>query len=362
MSNPVIDLRRNYPVLESQHELINELFQVNSWLLNQPFAMAPAEGSLADRRTAAEWLSRPDYPVPMERVFLGSGGHYGCLVAMLAGGLKGKTIAVEEYTYATFKQLAILLDVHLVPVQLDEGGLILDSLAKACAKEKISALYFMPTVHNPVGSVMSIERRLGLVELAKTFDLLLIEDDAYGFLDEQNLPSFAMLAPDRTFYIHSFSKPYAPGLKVAYFVVPLAMADKVAAALSATASNSMPLISDICSTMIRDGSMDAVIQEKRKEGARCQQIARTILTGLTIQAHPNSWHLWAELPKGINSKAFASAAYEAGVEVNDSTNFYAPGTIGIEGIRIGLGGAKNETEMVKGLEILRDVLAGYKRH
>lgn len=359
MLQPIIDLRRNYPVLESQRRVINQLFSENPDLLTHPFALAPAEGTLADRQIAADWLSTEAYPIPADRVLVGIGGHQGALVAIIAGGLAGKTIAVEEYTYATFKQLAGMMNFKVVAVKMDEQGVIPASLDEACHGEKISALYFMPTVHNPVGTVMSLERRREIIGLAEKHNLLLIEDDAYGFLDEQQLPNFAQLAPDRTFYIHSFSKPFAPGLKVAFFVTPPLFTDRTAAAISATSSNSVPLMNDLCSTLLTSGAMQAAIDEKRLEGARCQQIARKILHTLEIQAHPNSWHLWAVLPAGIAAEEFAARVLRAGVDINAASNFYAPGTRGIEAIRIGLGGAASEEEMIRGLEVVRDVLASY---
>lgn len=361
MASPIIDLRRNYPVLESQQTLFAEYLVSSPELQSAAFSLALAEGTPEGRKIAASWLSTAEYPIDAEQVFIGIGGHHGCLVAILAAGLKGKAIAVEEYTYASFKQIAALMDITLVAVQMDAEGLIPASLVRACQGTELSALYFMPTVHNPAGTVMGHERRQEIVRIAREYELLLIEDDAYGFLDENEYPNFAMLAPERCFYIQSLSKPFAPGLKIAFFIVPIHLAENVKAAISATSSNSVPLFTDFCSSMIRDGGLLRTIREKRSEGARRQQIARALLNELSFQAHPNSWHLWAELPSGIDADELASRALQAGIDINASSNFFAPGTQGKQAIRIGLGGPKDEQEMVRGLEILKAVLDTYRK-
>ncbi len=355
----MIDLRRNYPVLESQHPVLTRYLGSDPGILNTAFSLALAEGSPEDRKIAAGWLSTNEYAIDPEQVLIGIGGHHGCLVAILAAGLQGTTIAVEEYTYASFKQIAAMMGITLVSVKMDAEGIMPESLTSRCRQSGISALYFMPTVHNPCGTVMKPARRHEIVRIARQYNLLLIEDDAYGFLDENAYPNFAMLAPERSFYIQSVSKPFSPGLKVAYFIVPPHLAESAKAAISATSSNSVPLFTGFCSQMIRDGSLLRTIREKRIEGARRQQIARVLLSGLSFSAHPNSWHLWAELPEGMNAEEFAAHALEAGVEINASSNFFAPGTQGIQAIRIGLGGPADEQEMIRGLEILKTLLDSY---
>jgi DNA-binding transcriptional MocR family regulator len=56
-----------------------------------------------------------------------------------------------------------------------------DALATVIAKEQPQAVYLMPTLNNPTGVVMPLERRLELVEVCRAHDLVIIDDDAYGF-------------------------------------------------------------------------------------------------------------------------------------------------------------------------------------
>jgi hypothetical protein len=71
----------------------------------------------------------------------------------------------------------------------------------------------MPTMHNPLGTVMSIADRERLVQLAERYDFLIIEDGAYAFLAEPAPKPLFTLAPQRTLYISGLSKSVASGLR-----------------------------------------------------------------------------------------------------------------------------------------------------
>src|SRR5258708_270565 len=101
-----IDLRLNYPVLPDQDNELKTL--LNSALQQSDIftKLAPVGGSLKDRQTGANWLSHAEYQINPGNVHIGTGGHHGCIVALLAARLHNKTVAVEELTYSNFKSLA----------------------------------------------------------------------------------------------------------------------------------------------------------------------------------------------------------------------------------------------------------------
>lgn len=352
----MIDLRHNYPVLDSQHEILEQLIISDSKMLNQALDLEEAGGSRADREIAAKWVSTPLFNAPIERVFVGTGGHDGCLVALLALNLTGKAVAVEEFSYASFRLLANALKIRLFTVKMDDEGLIPGDLEQLCQRENIAALYCMASVHNPTSSTLSLERRQEICHLAERHSLMIIEDDAYGFLEDKPLPNFAMLSPERAFYIQSFSKPFAPGLKVAYFIVSEKLAARVASVISMTSSNSSALLTGICNRLIQDGSMTLVIGAKRREGERRQAIARTTLSDLPIRAHPNSWHLWVRLPEKMDADRLVAACEAADLLIDPASKFQPQTAKPFPAIRIGLGGTREEGRMIEGLEILNHTI------
>ena len=85
----------------------------------------------------------------------------------------------------------------------------------------------MPTLHNPLGWVMSATRRRELVAIARRHGLLLIEDAAYAFLAEDAPPPLASLAPETTVYVSSLSKSVATGLRVGFVSAPRRLVPKL---------------------------------------------------------------------------------------------------------------------------------------
>src|SRR5690606_19920154 len=126
----------------------------------------------------------------------------------------GDVIAVDALTYSGFKVLAEALRLEMLPIPVTPHGPDLGALQRLCRSRPVRAVYSMPTLHNPLGWVMSLEQREQLVSIARTHNLHLIEDAAYAFLADDAPPPLAQLAPERTLYVSGLSKNIATGLRV----------------------------------------------------------------------------------------------------------------------------------------------------
>ncbi len=179
---------------------------------------------------------------------------------------------------------ARLLDVDVccfrdrADVELDGGtgvlaGPDLDEVRAVCATEpRLRALYVAPDYANPSGGRMSVAARQELLDLADAEDLLLIEDNAYGFTaaDGDELPPLWALRPDRVVLVGTFSKICLPGARVGFAVAaqpvgagpePQALlADSLAAAKSMVTVNTPPLCQALVAGLLleRQGSLRAV--------------------------------------------------------------------------------------------------------
>src|SRR5690606_22101278 len=126
------------------------------------------------------------------------------------------------------------LRLELQPLPAAGQGPDLNVLEDLCKRRPVRAVYTMPTLHNPLGWVMSTRRRQALVALARRHGLLLIEDAAYAFLVEDPPPPLAALAPDTTVYVSSVSKSIATGLRVGFMAAPEEAAPGLERAIRAT--------------------------------------------------------------------------------------------------------------------------------
>lgn len=349
-----IDLRLNYPVLSSQNTYFEKSFKkhfdnYHNWLTVQPFT-----GDTRDRETAAHWLSGNGEQIEPNRLSIVAGGHHALLVCLLATDMQGKAIAVDEFTYSNVKEFAKLLHLSLVPCLGDDKGMMPSAIREQMRKFDLKAIYLMPTLHNPTGIVMPLDRRIEIAALAVNLGLIIIEDDAYGFLEENPPLKFAQLAPEISWSIYSLSKPLAPDIKVAYLVSPLKNVSQANTAIKLSMSNSSAFFSSYVSELISTGELEIIIREKRMEGKRRQLIVLDLLQGIKIKAHANGWHLWVELPAGISSEALNLSLLRAGVEISPAAAFATTGTHDARDfIRISLGGEKDMDRIKRGIDIIK---------
>jgi DNA-binding transcriptional MocR family regulator len=93
-------------------------------------------------------------------------------------------------------------------------------IEEACAKFRPKALYCMPTVQNPTGSIMSEQRRHQIAEIARRNNVATIEDDTYGFLAPDAPAPITVQVPRLGYYITTLLKSVAPGVRIGYMVCP----------------------------------------------------------------------------------------------------------------------------------------------
>lgn len=347
----MIDFRFNYPVLDEQHTLFQKALA--SLEPNDAYLKMEVSGGYPeDRRIAAQWLSKPDYPVSPESVVLACGGHHALTVILLATGLSGGAVLVDPVTYNGFIGLASMMNVKLIPCPIDEKGMKPEAMAELCLSQKIKAIYLMPTIHNPLCFIMPLERRLEIVEVARLFDLTLIDDDAYGFLEPNTLPNFAQLAPERGFFIYSFAKILAPGVKTSYIIVPERWLSQVMNVIRITSSGSVTLFTRLISSWILSGEVARIIKEKQDIAAKRQRVASEVLAGYKIITQPTSFHFWIPLSESINVNQFGENLSAKGVDVVTSGGYNVNGDPKYNGIRVALGSVSDENILKDGLEII----------
>jgi len=316
----------------------------------------PHAGMAAEREAGAAWIARSSgLAASAAQTVLACGGQHAMAVVLAAATRPGDSVAVEALTYPGICAAAALLHVNIVPLALDEQGAVPESFAALCRAGRVRAAYLLPTLQNPTASTMPVERRQAIAELAQRHGVLLIEDDAYGFLRERPLPPLAAFAPDHAFYFTSTSKSLIPGLRVGYVHCPLALVDRVVAAVRATTYTAPPLMARIASRWITDGTADTLVAAKRAETARRRQLARRLLDGLDYRGSPESAHLWLSLPEPWQADDFAAAAHRRGVGVAPASAFAATRQVA-NALRLCIGTPPTLADLERGLHRLRDLL------
>jgi DNA-binding transcriptional MocR family regulator len=353
----MIDLRLNYPPFENESSVLQYYLQMmSSNDLQQRFLLPPWRGIQEDHAVVAQWLSTQGGQIAEEAISICTSSHHALVVLTLAAQLRGATVVTEDFTYSGFKAIAELFDIHLVSCESDEFGLLPTALESVCKQRSIRALYVQPTIHNPLGTIMPLERRQAIAEIATTYKLLIIEDDAYRFLAPNAPPRFCDLVPQQTVFIISLTKPFNPLLKIAYIIAPSHLAPSLTTAIRLTSSGASALLSFVASQLIRDGKLDQIIKDKQAEASARQALVRNMLAGFHLQAHPTSYHVWIHLPQGYLSTTIHQRLLGRGVDVVPGGEFAVDSRKGSEHIRIALGSEKDRGRLEQGISLLREEL------
>ncbi len=311
-------------------------------------------GRFEDREAGALWLQPRLGGILADDVVICAGGA-SLLVALVTSFTgPGDTIVAEELTYPGIRAVSRHFGRPLVPVAMDEEGIVPAALADVCQRLRPKVLYCTPTIQNPTTATMSLERRSEIASVAEEFDLIILEDDAYGMLQTEVPPPLAKLAPDRTFYMASLSKCLAPGLRIAYCIGPDYLRAEMTEGVRVVTFLASQLMAGIATQLIEDGSAEAILAAIRSESVARQAIARRVLAGQQIAAHPEGPHLWLPLPGDWLIPELGTYLRTKGVTAKGDG--FAVDGAHPNALRVGLGTPRTREELANGLEIIMDTL------
>lgn len=349
--------------------------------LNLPFAGASAKalsqtldelkgsanlGSYLDYQTegdqkrhaesGAVWIRQTGLDASGDDVILTNGAQHGVLVALLAVTRPGDVLLTESMTYAPVMSMAQHLGLKLAPVAMDQNGLLPDALDAACRTTAAKTLYCLPTLHTPTTVTMTPDRREQIAEVAQKHNLAVIEDDVFGNLPPDRPPPLACYAPDHTIFITSVSKSLAPGLRVGYLHTPRKFRRSLRAAVSLSCWMPPPLMAEIASLWIEDGTAFRLNDFQRSEAQIRQRIAKRVLEAHSSVANPYAMHLWLLLPAHWRPGAYRVAAEKQGVKVLTSETFAVEQDDAQRAVRLCLSHEASRERVTDGLKILAGLL------
>ncbi|MEU5874105.1 PLP-dependent aminotransferase family protein [Glycomyces sp. NPDC047369] len=329
------DLSFNQPLDPGQPEQLRQALRdlAASGDLGSLLVQQPPGGRSTDRAAVATYLLDRGIDVPPANVLLTAGGQHGLDTVLTAAITPGTALAADELTYPGLKLLADIRRLDLAPLRCDRTGTDLDALEALARRRALTALYTIPTVHNPLGFVLDTDARTRLAALARRHDLLIIEDATYAFLDPDAPPPLQTFAPERTIYLGSFAKNLATGLRAGYLVAPRTHHQTLTRALRATTWGTNALTTAITTRWLRDGTITRLETSRRHDARHRQTTAHAAFTGLDYHAHPAAYHGWITLPDHTRSDQTAHRLAHAGILTTTAdaftTGHHAPNALRI---------------------------------
>lgn len=296
----------------------------------------PHRGRPQDRASIARHLTRRGTTTDADRVLITNGAQHGLAITVMAMLNAGDVVAVDALTYPGFKVLAHAFHLDLEPIPATTAGPDLDALEKLCATRPVRAIYTMPTLHNPLGWVMRAADRTRLIEIARQYSSLIIEDASYAYLVEDPPPPLAATAPDITIHVSGLSKSIATGLRVGFVVAPPTALPSLERAIRATIWNTPALTTAVACRWLDDGTVEQLEMQKRRDAEARQALAGQELAGLSLVSHPSSYFTWLPLPDDARADRLTATLARRRISVSTaepySTSAHTP-----QALRLALG-------------------------
>jgi GntR family transcriptional regulator/MocR family aminotransferase len=248
----------------------------------------------------------------------------------------------------------------LVPVPVDEEGIrVEDGLARS---PQFRLAFVTPSHHQPLGGIMSLERRFALLQAAERADAWIIEDDYDGefFFGRRPLPTLKSVdRTGRVIYVGTFSKSLFPSLRLGFLLAPPALVEtfeKVSASFVQGVPSSLQAI---VAEFIDEGGFATHIRRMRRTYAErhatlCEAAGRALAGLLDVVPTDSGLHTIGRLPGHISENEAARAAEERGIVVSPVARFSIE-PADVNGLVLGFGGIK-PPEIISGVTALAQAL------
>ncbi|KAB0612722.1 aminotransferase-like domain-containing protein [Castellaniella defragrans] len=293
------DMSRNMHIPGNEVELLaRSLRQLSdeSECLRELTLYAPDAGLPRHRQAGATWLSHDEFHAQAQQVVCVNGSQHGLLVVLMAMLRAGDTLVTEHLTYPGLISAARLLGIKVLGLDMDEEGLLPESLEELCRCNRVVALYCTPTLQNPSTAVMSLARRQEIARICRAHNLFVIEDETHAVLMRQRPLPISHLLPERGILIGGMSKAVAAGLRVGYVHAPVSMVGRISASVRNSCWMATPLPLELASRWIQDGTARTLLTQQVAEIERRQSLVIDLLHTLTYRTHPCCPHVWVEVP------------------------------------------------------------------
>jgi GntR family transcriptional regulator/MocR family aminotransferase len=314
--------------------------RAGSMSYRDPRGTALLRATIADMLKAERGLA-----VTADHICITRGSQHGIFLATQLLIAPGDAVLVEKLTYEPAVTAFAARGARIVPVGLDDQGIDVEDVEKACRKHNVRAIFLTPHHQFPTTVSLRPERRLRLLELARQFDFALIEDDydhEFHFESQPLLP-MASYAPARVIYVGSLSKLLLPALRIGYIAAPPPLIDAIAHQVSTIDGMGNSFTEDAVAELIESGELRRHARKASQiYAARRSAFAEALRDQLGDQADirvpDGGLAFWLRFPDAALLDRIEQAAPALGLRFADSRSF-ATSLDAERGLRLGFASA-----------------------
>jgi len=284
------------------------------------FQYSPTPGLSQLRDYLTERPESAGAGVSRDNIIVTSGGVEGLRLVCNCLIEPGDTIIVEAPTYLAALHIFRSFQARIEAAAVDDNGLNTDALEELLCRLQDQAvapkfIYVIPEFQNPSGRTLPLERRRRLVELAEEFGVLIVEDTAYREirLEGDAVPTLLSLSPDQVIQVNTFSKFFAPGIRLGWntashpLLRKLILSKQVSDQCSSTFNQHLALEAGRCGLLIKQTErLIALYRKKRDRMAKA--LAANFPDGVHWTKPAGGFYFWIEFPEDVDTVSALSRA------------------------------------------------------
>ena len=277
---------------------------------------------------------------------------------------EGDGVVCEEPSFIGCLNTFRTYGAKLYGVPVNNDGMDMEILEKTLKENKnIKMIYTIPTFQNPSGITASLETRKKMLELAKEYDVIIMEDNPYGErrFTGSDVPTIKSLDDSgNVVYIGSFSKVFSPGLRLAYMVFDKGLAEKIVVGKQATDVHTNVFSQMIAARYLKEYDIDESIAKSRDiYKHRCELMLscmdKCFPKSVTYTRPEGGIFIWVTLPEGTDTLSLMQEAVEKKVAFVPGNTFMTDIEKPCNSFRLNYSTMPDE-KIIKGIEILGDLL------
>ena len=337
----------------------------------QALQYGPTAGLESIKDVIVEVMDAEGTPARQEDVFVTTGAQQGLDLVAKVFLDEGDAVLCEGPTYAGALNAFAAYRPKIAHAPMDRAGIIPVAARETLMRARkqgvhVKFIYTVPNFQNPTGVTMVAERRRELLELAREFDLIIVEDNPYGMLrfEGEPLPTLAALEQeegdvDRVVYLGTFSKIFAPGVRLGWVHAQPGILHKINVGKQGADLCSSNLSQMMISSYFRNADWRAYV--KRLTGLYRER--RDAMRDALAEFMPREVHwthpegglfVWATLPSYLDATAMLPRAVAKNVAYVPGEGFYAGGA-GKNHMRLNFSFVEPD-KIRRGVEILAETI------
>jgi len=317
-------------------------------------------GSIELRNSVQKMLSGDRFMnCSVEQVCIVRGSQMGIYLASRVLDPSKGVIVMEDLCYLPARAAFESNGFKVLKCKLDHHGLDIDHLREILATHRVAAIYVTPHHQYPTTVCLSMDRRLTLLELSRTFKFAVLEDDYdHEFHYETNpIPPLASLPnSENVVHIGSMSKVFAPGLRLGYIAADAQFIERAAQEIVLIDRQGNTLSELVLSNLMESGDVRRHIRRTRKQYESRRNFAAAEFTrifgdNISFTLPTGGMAIWVDISKLVKGRTLDS------LPSKDSTlsTLYTDDQVAPTHLRFGFG-ALSESEITSSIEKLSEAL------